>query len=48
VNLMLCVILLCVVIGLSASRFGARQQGAIVLLASAMTALYFFFMNRFM
>jgi hypothetical protein len=45
---MLFVIISCVVIGLSTPRFGARQQGAIVFLASAMTALYFFFMNRFM
>ncbi len=47
-NLMLFVMLLCTMIGLVASPFGSRQQGAIVLIASAMTALYFLFMNRFM
>jgi hypothetical protein len=46
-HLMLYVILLCVALGLLASRFGAREHAAIVLLATTMTALYFF-VNRFM
>jgi hypothetical protein len=47
VHLMLFVIFLCVTLGLLGSRFGARQQIAIVFLACTMTALYFF-VTRFM
>ena len=46
-HLMLFVIFVCVALGLMGSRFGARQQVAIVFLASTMTALYFF-VTRFM
>ena len=47
-NLMLAVILLCVALGLVAPRFGRREQLAVGFLATAMTALYFFFSARFM
>jgi hypothetical protein len=47
-NLMLLVIFLCIVLGLLAPRLGSREQLAIVLVATAMTALYFFFPARFM
>jgi hypothetical protein len=46
-NLMLSVIFACVGIGLLSRRLGAREQVAIVVLATAMTALYFF-TTRFM
>jgi len=47
-NLMLLVILACVILGLWAPRLGRREQLAIGLVATTMTALYFFFSARFM
>ncbi|MBI4494751.1 MAG: hypothetical protein HY690_18400 [Chloroflexi bacterium] len=41
-NLMLVAILLCVGLGLLARRFGPRQDLAIALLATVLTALYLF------
>jgi len=47
-NLMLSVIFSCVLLGLVARRFGAREQIAVVILATGMTLLYLFFSARFM
>lgn len=41
-NLMLVVLMLCVILGLLAGPFGRRQQAAITVMATTMTALYFF------
>ena len=46
-NLMLCVIFLCVAVGLLAHRIGPRERMVVVALASVMTGLYFF-TTRFM
>jgi MFS-type transporter involved in bile tolerance (Atg22 family) len=46
-NLMLTVMLACVVLGLLARRFGAREQLGVVFIAVMMTALYHFFSWRF-
>jgi len=45
---MLAMIFLCVAFGLAAPRFGTREHLVVALMASAMTALYFVFPNRFM
>ena len=47
-NLQLAMIFTCVAIGLLAPRFGRRAHFLIGLLATAMTALYYFFSGRFM
>jgi predicted phage tail protein len=47
-NLMLTVIFLSVAVGLLARDFGRRQHLAIAAIATAMTALYYFFGARFM
>lgn len=46
--LMLAVIFVCVALGLLAPRVGAREQMTVVLIATTMTALYYFFGARFM
>jgi predicted phage tail protein len=48
VNLMLTVMFVCVLIGLLARDFGRREQLAVAAVATAMTALYYFFGARFM
>lgn len=47
-NLMLTVIFLCVAVGLLFPRFGRLQQAAIAVIATVMTALYYFRGERFM
>jgi hypothetical protein len=46
-NLMLTIIFLCVALGLLAPRIGMREQLAVVMMATTMTGLYYFF-TRFM
>ena len=41
-NLMLAVIFVCIALGLLAPRIGRREQLAVVVIAVAMTSLYFF------
>ena len=46
--LMLALLLLCLLIGLWAPRFGRRESLAVALLATVTTALYYFLAHRFM
>jgi hypothetical protein len=46
-NLMLVVMLVCVVLGLSASHFDRRHYTAVAVVATVMTGLYYF-TTRFM
>jgi hypothetical protein len=47
VQLMLWTMLACIAIGLTAPRFGRRQQLLVVLVAASMTVLYYVFPWRF-
>jgi hypothetical protein len=47
-KLMLCVIALCIVIGLITPRIGRRELAAIFLFMAAMAGLYYRFGERFM
>lgn len=47
-NLMLSVLVVCTAVGLFSPRFGPRTYVLLALGATAMTALYFVFPNRFM
>ena len=47
-NLMLTAIFLCLAVGLLSPRFGRLQQVAIAVIATVMTALYYFRGDRYM
>jgi hypothetical protein len=47
-KLMLCVIFLCIAIGLIAPRIGRRELAAIFLIMAVMAGLYYRFGERFM
>jgi lipopolysaccharide export LptBFGC system permease protein LptF len=47
-NLMLSVMFLCLAVGVLSPRFGRLQQTAIAVIATVMTALYYFRAERFM